>query len=68
MRSLINVALICAATLGSITVAQAMPAALNPAASAVSVGGAQVEKVVIIVRKRVIVRRPRRVVKRIIIR
>lgn len=68
MRSLISAAIICAATLGSLSIAEAMPAALNPAPAASAISGAQLDKVVVVVTKRVVVRRPRRVVKRVIIR
>ncbi len=74
MRLLVHTALICATTLGSIAIADAMPAARAPA-PVFGATGAQIEKAVVIVnrrvvvrRPRVIVRRPRRVVRRVIIR
>ena len=69
MNSLFKAAVFCLGTLAAVSVADAMPA-LSPlgAPAGVSVGGAQLDNVVVVVtpgiRRRVVVRRPAVVVRR----
>ena len=65
MQSMLKVAVLCLGSLATVSAAEAMPAVSQFADPAtVSVGGAQVDKAVVIVNRRVVRRRPAIIVRR----